>query len=293
MNNKHSLSNRAMLSTLSISVWTARKLDRKVTNEVNADHGATQDAGRYNKLLLNKAALADITRIANEARGLHYHFTLPWIDAGPRIIAAPLFMDYRAKLRKLENEFFAVLSRFVASYPDFIAARQVELNGLFNPADYPAPSRIAEYFAFTVNVLPLPDVQDFRIDLPADIEQDLRRDIEKSLVDASQLALKEAAERIREVVGHLADKLTAYKPASDTSKAEGIFRDSLIENAKELAAILPGLNIAQDGRIDTAAQRLVAALAGLDAGQLRDDAAARRHVATEARAILADVDSIL
>ena len=56
------LSRKAVLVSVNISQWTARKLDREVTDEVNASHGAQKDAGRYNKLLLEKEALADPDR---------------------------------------------------------------------------------------------------------------------------------------------------------------------------------------------------------------------------------------
>ena len=37
---------RAVLVCLSISTWTARKFDRKVTQQVNAEHAASRDARR-------------------------------------------------------------------------------------------------------------------------------------------------------------------------------------------------------------------------------------------------------
>ena len=53
------LSTRAMLVSLSISQWSGRRLDREITDEVNQQHNAAADAGRYNKLLLPKEALAE------------------------------------------------------------------------------------------------------------------------------------------------------------------------------------------------------------------------------------------
>ena len=62
------LSSKAMLAGLNITQWAARKVDKKVTRETNDAHGAAHDAGRYNKALIAKEALAAIVAAANAAR---------------------------------------------------------------------------------------------------------------------------------------------------------------------------------------------------------------------------------
>ncbi len=83
-----------MLCGLRISGWSARKLDRKVTDETNHAHGAASDAGRYNKALLAKDALAAVVTAANAARTFHYARTLPWLDDGARILPAAAYADF-------------------------------------------------------------------------------------------------------------------------------------------------------------------------------------------------------
>ena len=63
-----SLSSRAMLCSLSISMWSARKHDPEASEEIAQRHGAQPDAGRYHKVLLPKAALAEIQKIVSEAQ---------------------------------------------------------------------------------------------------------------------------------------------------------------------------------------------------------------------------------
>ena len=79
-----SLASRAMLCSLSICQWSARKHDPEASEEIAARHGAQANAGRYNKVLLPPEALGDLKRIAGEARREHYFMTLPWDDAGYR-----------------------------------------------------------------------------------------------------------------------------------------------------------------------------------------------------------------
>jgi len=84
------LSSRAMLCSLSISMWSARKHDPDASQEIAVRHGAQTDAGRYHKVLLPKEALAEIQKIVSDARQEHYFITLPWDDNGYRVLPALL-----------------------------------------------------------------------------------------------------------------------------------------------------------------------------------------------------------
>src|SRR3981189_306238 len=80
------LSRKATLIGVDISQWTARKLDKRVTEKVNREHGASEDAGRYNKLLIEAKRLEAINSLVGQARRLHYSMTKPWCDEGLRIL---------------------------------------------------------------------------------------------------------------------------------------------------------------------------------------------------------------
>lgn len=75
MNN---LTEKAMLVRLSISQWTARKYDKKISREVASLHNTSSDAGRYNKVLIAKQAIEAIQKIVSESRTYHYINTLAW-----------------------------------------------------------------------------------------------------------------------------------------------------------------------------------------------------------------------
>jgi len=62
-----SLSSRAMLCSLSISMWSARKHDPEASEEIAQRHGAQADAGRYHKVLLPKERASTSTMGAMSA----------------------------------------------------------------------------------------------------------------------------------------------------------------------------------------------------------------------------------
>jgi len=287
------LSQRAMLMTLSLTAWSARKLDKRITDETNSRHGAGHDAGRYNKMLLSKDALAEIARIDAEIRTHYYQVTSPWLDReGTRILssvnAVAELQWFQAKRHERED----AVSRFVDGYPAFVDAARVRLNGMFSEADYPPVSTIAGKFRFSVSVDNVPDAGDFRVAMADGQADDIRREIEARSNAAVETVIRDCYTRIAEHVGKMSERLKAYKPAIGDNKAEGIFRDSLVENVRDLVNLLPALNITGDPALSQIASRMTA-LCQEDASALRDLPAVRESVARDADAILADVTAYL
>ncbi len=287
------LASRAMLCGLTIRQWSARRLDKKVTDEINTSHGAAADAGRYNKALVAKDALAGIVTAANAARSLHYARTLPWLDEGARILPAAGFEAYSNAMRDLRHAFEAAVAAFVAAYPSYVDDARVRLNGMFDPADYPEASEIADPFAFGVRILPVPDAADFRVDLADAQADEIRAAIESAARDALANATRDAWSRVAEVTGRMVERLNAFKPGGPNGRAENVFRDSLVENVRELASILPGLNLTNDPALARIAERMESDLCQHDAADLRESDVLRRDTAKAAADILAEVSDFL
>jgi hypothetical protein len=288
------LASRAMLARLSISLWTARRLDKRITDEVNTAHGAAADAGRYNKLLVSKHSLADIVRISNEARTIHYKRTAPWLDDGARILSSVGYLAYTAELAKLKGEFAAAVDKFCDSYPDFVQDARLRLNGLFAESDYPKAEQIKARFSFDIGILPCPTASDFRVDIADAQAAAIRADIEARTAKALSDAMRDIWQRVAERVGHMVEKLRAFKPGTGNgNRAENVFRDSLVANVQELVDLLPSLNITNDSALSAIADRMRRELCQESPDALRDNTQARETVATAAEQILADVSEYL
>ena len=126
-----SLSSRAMLCSLSISMWSARKHDRDASEEIAVRHGAQADSGRYHKVLLPKQALTEIQKVVSEARQEHYFMTLPWDDDGYRVLPAAVYMDHVEKMRGLSNQFTAAVETLTRQFSALVEQAKTRLGGLF------------------------------------------------------------------------------------------------------------------------------------------------------------------
>ena len=123
MNNTISIASSAMLVELNISTWTARKLDKKVSAEVDLAKGTKTSAVNVNKNLLAGTGFLDtITKYAANARAWHISQTLPWSDNGLRLLPITNFITYKEQLNTLESNFNALVEKFLVAYPNLISA---------------------------------------------------------------------------------------------------------------------------------------------------------------------------
>jgi hypothetical protein len=287
------LKRKTMLVSLNVSQWTARKLDKKITDETNRKYGATADAGRYNKLLIEAKRLAELTSLVSTARTLHYSMTKPWADEGPRVLPNMLYEKFAEAFRELKRKFDKAADEFARDYPQFVAERKAKLNGLFNPADYPHPCDIRSKFKLELKFLPFPDASDFRADLDDDVVADIRREIEETSRGVIDNAMQHTVRQIVETVGHMAEKLGEYKPGRKKDEPRTFFFPSLVENVRQLAELLPAFNLTDDPKLTAITKRIVSELCAEDVATLRKNDEARVAVAKSADDIVKEVSKFL
>jgi hypothetical protein len=93
----------------------------------------------------------------------------------------------------------------------------------------------------------------------------------------------------------MAEKLKTYKEKGEKAKGEprNYFRDSLVDNVRDLAALLPAFNLTDDPKVDALIDRINRELCSEDAKTLRKNADARESVAKSADEIVAEVGKFL
>jgi hypothetical protein len=279
---EHSLSSRAMLCSLSISMWSARKHDPDASEEIAARQGAQSDAGRYHKVLLPKEALSDIQKIVSEARQEHYFMTLPWDDNGYRVLPAAAYMDHVDRMRALSSRFALAVDGLAQQFLILIDQARTRLGGLFREHDYPTPEELRAKFAFATNVLPLPDAGDFRVALGDEERERIKRQITAAVEASLQVGSRELWSRLYDAVQHMADRLSAYKVTG--GGVEHPFRDTVVTNLVKLTDVLPKLNVTNDPELERLANQVRSSLL-VDPNALRASESVRTETAKAAAAI--------
>ena len=289
-NTQSALGERAMLVSLSVSIWSARKHDSRISDKVAAEHGADRSMGRYAKHLFPRELLTAVNAANTALREHHNLNTLAWGDDGTRILPAANYLGYQAQQQALEDTFGRAVRDFVASYPAYVETARTALNGLFDARDYPPPGRIAEKFAVRRHFLPVAQADDFRVRLGEAEVARIRGEIETRTADLVANAHRDLWQRVQAVTSRLVERLSAFQVDPKTGGRINPFRDSLIENIRALLEIMPRLNITGDARIEQVRQDLAEQVACHDPEALRDNDFLRADVVDAASDILARME---
>jgi len=269
------IQNNSVLVDLNIRVWTGRKMDKRVSEQVDASNNTKARAGNYHKkLLAGTAALDELHRVSNEVRAWHYENTLPWSDNGTRLLPMSNFFEYKAKLTDYINKFDKAAENFYAQYNDLVTTAAFTLGALFNANDYPPVDSIRNKNGLRYVFSPVPDAGDFRVDIP----NEYREELQKISDERMNAAMQDAWGRLHDCLKHMSDKLAGEE--------KQIFRDSLVDNAVELCGVLTRLNVANDTKLEHSRQQLERALIGIDAKELRKSDAVRADVKSRVDEIL-------
>lgn len=287
------LSRKATLTSVVVRHWEARKLDRKVTDKVNQEHGASSDTARVNKLLIEKKRLEKINSIRTKVRTLFYSLTKPWADEGLRILPNALHIKFVNEFRVLEREHDQAADEFAADYEMFIEERRLVMGSMFNPADYPHPSQIRAKFSLKVQHFPVPEADDFRSDvLDADTIEDIKRELAETSDHVLDNAMLDTKDQLVKVIGHLSKRLGEYSLAKKNGESSKLY-DSVVGNVAELAELLPAFNFNNDPKFDELAKRIKSELCSEDIDALKKHEDVRDAVKKSADDILKDVESLL
>ena len=284
---------QAFLVRPSISVWTARKLDRAVTRKTADQNHATDKARvKVYKSLISDKALEAVQEISNKARSEHRKRTVPWHYDGPGAITAAGYADYLREMESLQAAFSQAVEALLSAYAPAREAARADLGTMYDETDYPAVDVLRQRFSFTVASEPIPQSADFRVVGLSDAQsKSIKADMEKRLNEALEKAQGDCWDRIVKRVEHMRDTLRQYQSADESTsgKVQGKFHDTLVGNVRELISVLPSLNITNNPDLTAIAVRLERELCAEEASTLREDATTRKSVADSAEQILQDV----
>lgn len=273
-----SISTKAMLVSMSIRSWSARRYDRKVSQEVADQHEADHKVGRYNKCLIDPKSqtFLALAQARQAAYDWHQEQTLPWAQDGARVLPADNYFEYVETAAAHRTKFLRAADEFVDAFPQLQADARVALNGLYRATDYPSVDELRAKFNFDVTFLPVPDARDWRVSLGKTEEDAIRQQITAQVEGAASDAMRDVWTRLHTAVQHMVERL---------SDPDAIFRDSLVKNIQHLCDLLPRLNLMKDPHLDIMLDEVRSKLAPHHPQRLRDDKDQRSKVAEEAREI--------
>jgi hypothetical protein len=259
-----SISSSAMLVELNISVWTGRKFDKVVSQEIDTAKQTTTRAGNYHKnLIADEPIFTNIGKFQGNARTYHYHATMPWSDSGMRLLTTPMYFDYHKTVSQMEMDFDNLVIMALNDYPNMILRAKHRLGDLFNEHDYPDVDDLRNKYRFSVKFSPVPTVGDWRVDVGNEAQQVLNESYAEAYSANLELAYKDIWTRTHEALLNMSSKLSGNN--------KQIFRDSLVSNVKDMVDLLDKFNVTDDPKMKEAKAKIQSALVGITPDALRED----------------------
>lgn len=283
-----SITNSAVQVELNISVWTASKTDKAATDKVINDNSAVQNAAQVRKNLMAGTNMRkSISDFAAGCRHWHGVNTLPWADKGARLLPTSLFLPYKTQATKNRDQFNSMVDEFVAQYPALVKTASNYLGKLFNEEDYPSEEEVRSKFGFRMVFSPVPESNDFRLQVGEEDLRDLRSQYEENFNGRLADAMREPWNRLHTMLVGISDKLTENTNEDEPTRR---YHETLITNAQGLCEMLTHLNITKDPKLEQARRDLEATMMGANIEVLREAPEARKSMKDKVDSILKQYD---
>ena len=220
------LSDKAVLVKLTLRRAALTKRDNFLTDKVQRQEG---DASLtvLTKLFRNRdSAINQILSKYNEIYGYHKKQTLPYVDAGPRLLPNELYFDYTQEMRKRIADVDSLLDTYMPMYDDLVNDDVMYRNsghmaGRANASEYPTAEQFRQATSVEMRFQPMPDARHFLFDLSEEDEASFKRAEDEALAAANA----DMVSRMLKPLAALVTKLSEYQGL----KGER-FHNSLIDN---------------------------------------------------------------
>ena len=277
-----SLASSGVLISLDISVWSATKQDRGISDEITTAKRADKSAGRYTKNLLadhpkHKAVVNYRQTMYNWMKRRTYRWNnsqelLPSIDM-PR---------FKQEYHDHERQFNNLVDEFIDAYEGIVSDMAFKQGDMFNRNDYPHKDQVRSKFALNLYVSEVP-MSDFRCNIAQDIAEDLFRTYEKQTADIISSIQGEQANRFIEVMQSIAhccgyDEMPLAAGATEVKTKKRKIYDTTIQKALEMCESFKGFNLTNDVALEEARASLEKLLHNTTPEQLRESDAVRSTV---------------
>ena len=285
------LSEKALLVRLTVKHPSFAKTDKAVSHEVADQKNANKRAVKVLKTLIDTTHPA--YKAVKTARGALYNVfaaeTAPWSEDGWYIIKAKGYDRFTEVMREKTDAFDVAVGDFLKVYPELVDQAPDRLGDLFDADLFPSVEACKELFYSDIEVRPVPEAGDFRVAMSADDKQKITAQIQRNNDKRVSEVTTECFDRAYSVVSNMVERLEAFDPDKKGAK----LYDSLVGNVRDIAELLPSLNVGDDPRLEQLAKEIGQRLTETDTDTLKTDEGKRKEVAADAREIMNQIDDFI
>ena len=274
-----SLASSAVLVSVDISVWSATKQDRGISDEVTTAKNADKSAGRYVKnLLANHPKHKAVVNYRQTVYNWLQRRTYRW-NQSQNLLPSVDVPKFKQEYHEHQIAFHALVDSLTVDYDSIVSDMAFKQGTMFNRDDYPTKEQVASKFSLNLYVSEVP-MNDFRCGIAQNIADDLFNTYKSQSARIIESIAQEQSERMVEVMESI-----SHCCGVDESEVNGEVRtkrrkiyDTTIQKALEMCESFKRFNLKKDSDLEQARASLEKVLRGVKAEDIRDSDAVRHHV---------------
>jgi hypothetical protein len=274
-----SLASSAVLVSVDISVWSATKQDRGISDEVTTAKNADKSAGRYVKnLLANHPKHKAVVNYRQTIYNWLQRRTYKW-NQSQQLLPSVDVPKFKQEYHEHEIAFHALVDSLTTDYDSIVSDMAFKQGTMFNRTDYPTAEQVHAKFSLNLYVSEVP-MNDFRCGIAQDIADDLFTTYTKQSHGIIDSIAQEQSERLVEVMESI-----SHCCGVDESEVNGELRtkrrkiyEGTIQKARDYIESFKRFNLKNDSGLEQARLSLEKVLNGVKAEDIRDSDAVRHHV---------------
>jgi len=242
----NTLANKATKVKLTINRPTTVRCDASLTSQVQAQERDTALRVTTRLFADRQGPVAQMFAQLNTIYAYHREHTLPYIDAGPRLLPNTLFMEYSTQMRQLRQTLDTLIATHMPAYEALVAEDIIRRGSRACREDYPSRTAFTESLQVSLRFDPLPKAHHFLFD----VGPEALAEFERSQQQLWKLTQEDTLNRVLQPVQALLERLRTY-----TGSPGERFHTTLITNVVDGVSTMRKLLIdPTPGLLDTVAQ---------------------------------------
>ena len=160
---------------------------------------------------------------------------------------------------------------------------------MYDASLFPSVDDLDDLFYCDIEARPVPEAGDFRVAMSAEDKQKIATQIQHKNDQRVKEVTTDLFDRTYDVVSNMVQRLEAFDPDKKGAKLYG----SLVDNVRDIAELLPSLNVGEDPRLEQLAKEIGLRLTEADTATLKKDEGKRKQVTDHAREIMNQIDDFI
>ncbi len=265
--------------------WVRR--DQRVERDVASQYNVSKNAGHYNKNLFLGAdsPLCAIRTIVCAARKMHELKTVPW-EPQRNLLLNTNYMGYMQEFSKHRNDLELAKAELDKAYDTMIQSARSYLGPMWRQEDYPRKGLVLDSCYITVKHYAVADATDVRLQIDDSTVSAIQEEVTRNAEEQFEKAVESVWQRLYDVVE------AANRNLHKASTAGDRFHVGWFSQMAELIPALSGLNLSNDPRLNTLAERCKYLVTGVTAEDYQISKTTRAAAADISQKIYDELSSI-